>query len=492
MLGEEDLIALLEYSIPFKPVYRPYNEDAEELTNEFYQALELPKTPAKKPKYTLVLASFLAAFQALKFNGQDILSVLLGNGGYSQFPDVGRVIFKNTYDALIRLGSLELFQLGEREFTKNVSDPTESEGAEGTFSFIGRPTLCYVDDSIINHDLFWSSEFVEVGRPCVSVGKALSEAQRYWLEKDKKPTPKIEASKLEQRFGNDYIEALEEVQSLNAFWEENPICIRRHSRDTNLSYNRYGACTTRVFHQGSMTKGGRFYGLWTSVRKEDRKAATIHGQPTVQIDISASQPTLFSCFMGQKILVRNEQWEDIYSIIEDHIPPSATKVFGKRYRREKIKQVIVEMIGTGNPHKVVPAESEYSPSETKVYSFSDKEYGKDQITEFQLYRNIAKWIIPSLKSLSKQGGLDTHFLSYHEANIMYETLINLKRCNIVAYPVHDCLIVQEEHAMAAANEYRSAINDYCKANFDMPFSVLVPLTIEGINIEKEVLSGKYC
>lgn len=45
--------------------------------------------------------------------------------------------------------------------------------------------------------------------------------------------------------------------------------------------------------------------------------------------------------------------------------------------------------------------------------------------------------------------------------------------------------------MAAANEYRSAINDYCKANFDMPFSVLVPLTIEGINIEKEVLSGKY-
>ena len=127
-----------------------------------------------------------------------------------------------------------------------------------------------------------------------------------------------------------------------------------------------------------------------------------------------------------------------------------------------------------------------------MYSFSDKEYGKDQITEFQLYRNIAKRIIPALKSLSKQGGLDTHFLSYHEANIMYETLINLKRCNIVAYPVHDCLIVQEEHAMAAANEYHSAINDYCKANFDMPFSVLVPLTIEGINIEKEVLSGKYC
>lgn len=113
------------------------------------------------------------------------------------------------------------------------------------------------------------------------------------------------------------------------------------------------------------------------------------------------------------MLVRNEQWEDIYSIIEDHIPPSATKVFGKRFRREKIKQVIVEMIGTGNPHKRAPAESEYALSETKVYSFSDKEYGKDQITEFQLYRNIAKWIIPSLKSLSKQGGLDTHFLSYH-------------------------------------------------------------------------------
>lgn len=478
-----------DFSIPFKPIYEPYNDAASRLTEKFHTLLDLPDTPKMGSRYRLLVASFLAAFQAIKFNDNHLLSIGLRNAAYTEFPEVGWRTIRKVYNALIDKQIISLYQLGTVEFTNNKNDPSPDGVRDDAFTLVKVPTLCVVDDSIINDDDFWEAEFIEVGRPLVAVGKYQSKLDRHWLKVDNKPTPKVPANQLEDEFGKPYTKAVNEVERLNAYWRRNPICIPKRDRTRNLSYKRYAACASRIYHQGSMQKGGRFYGLWTTVRKEDRKTATINGNATVQLDIAASQPTLFSCFMGEKMICDN--WTDIYQDIVDEIPPSAAKVFGKEHRRAKVKQAIMELIGVGRPTKAAPERSTYKVSDTEAYSFSEEVWGTKPQSEFVLYCNLAKYVIPALQRLDSKLGYDTHFLSYHEASIMHETLVALIKKDIVAYPLHDCLIVELGNEQEAADTYRTTINDYCKRAFKVEFSVSVPLTIERQGQKKETIAGYY-
>ena len=487
---ETDLTENLHHSaVLFKPIYRPYNKAAFRLVDKYHKQLGLSDTPVNGPKYKLVVASFFAAFQSVMFNTNSVLQYTINARGYVQYPLVGSQIISNTYEAMLEAGIIRLVELGERVFTDHIND-----SSSGDYDFKPITSKFAVNDDIINDDDFFDAAFLEVGLPVVQVSKKLPDYRAEARRVNNEPTEKIPTGKLENKFGKPYTKAVKEVKSLNAYWERNPICLPYKDRTRKLSYSRYAACATRTYHQGSMEKGGRFYGMWTNIRKEDRKIATINGNPTVQIDIAASQPTLFSCFMGEKLLVKDDDtWTDIYESVILNTPPSAAKVYGKVHRRAKVKQVIMEMIGAGNPKKPRPALSSYKVSDDEEYSFSDKLWGKVPRTEYQVIRDIALYVIPALWKLTtdKKGGLNTHFLSYHEANIMYETLIGLKKKKIVAYPLHDCLIVELGNEQEAVDTYRTTINDYCKRVFDMPFNVSVPLTVERPNQDKEKLSGNY-
>ena len=59
-----------------------------------------------------------------------------------------------------------------------------------------------------------------------------------------------------------------------------------------------GASVSRIYHDGRMDAGGRLYGLWTASVEDDRLEATIDGDPVCEIDICASQPTLFKLPVG--------------------------------------------------------------------------------------------------------------------------------------------------------------------------------------------------
>ena len=68
--------------------------------------------------------------------------------------------------------------------------------------------------------------------------------------------------------------------------------------------------------------------------------------------------------------------------------------------------------------------------------------------------------MPALEMLDKACMNASGFLSYHEANILTQTLLSLKKQNIPVYGVHDCLIVKVSDKEAAVRTYRKIIQDY--------------------------------
>lgn len=68
--------------------------------------------------------------------------------------------------------------------------------------------------------------------------------------------------------------------------------------------------------------------------------------------------------------------------------------------------------------------------------------------------------MPALEMLDKACMNASGFLSYHEANILTQTLLSLKKQTIPVYGVHDCLIVRVSDKKAAVQTYRKIIQEY--------------------------------
>ena len=88
-----------------------------------------------------------------------------------------------------------------------------------------------------------------------------------------------------------------------------------------------------------------------------------------------------------------------------------------------MKQVLVELIGTGNPNK-----REQSKHQDHII---------EDVGEFIHIRDLATDMYPALMDLNKEQYNFTDALSSHEANILTNTLLQLKRQDVVAYPIHD-------------------------------------------------------
>ena len=128
-----------------------------------------------------------------------------------------------------------------------------------------------------------------------------------------------------------------------------------------------------------MDAGGRYYGGWTNYASKYRLQSTIDGEAVVEIDLNASQPTLFSSLMGMKMDV-GKSWDDLYtSIIKSSVNLKSIDE-PEELKRKKLKQVTVEVIGSGNPSKIAASKE----SEIKF----SKEYDEYGWYRTQLIRNV--------------------------------------------------------------------------------------------------------
>ena len=319
-----------------------------------------------------------------------------------------------------------------------------------------------------------AARFIEVGRPLVKVNKAETRQQknRRKAQKLSKPFLNDKAAKGVDEAAHTASES--RMQALNDYW-------RKHNLE--LPNGHAAASATRVFHDNRFDAGGRIYGGWTGLdQKSKRLHCKIDGEPVVEIDIRASQPTLLSSLLGHKLgsLGLMEEWDDVYGelsrLVNVHhlwtiIDNKIDKIELIKQNRNVAKAVVMALIGSGLPLK------------SKATSELVKEFGLTP-EGWSLFRNRLVETVPALNDLEprydQKGHLDGYingsgFLSYHESEMTLRTVEALIEHDVPAYSVHDSLIVRVSDAVVAAKVFRQTIHDYCKQLSGL--EVLVPLSV---------------
>ena len=486
-LSIEKLIELTEKSQQFLPLFQAHNAAAERIVERLHTALQLPNTKAKAQHYQNAIASFLAAFQTASLNGQSHITISLKNGAYSKYNNgYGRKIIRNTYDALLKHEVLTQRSLGKRIFEGDKQDDGRSAKSQGFL------TVCQFDESLTADPDFWDANYIDTGVPLVEINQERTPQQRRLDKYYGRKTPKVPKTDLTEFERHLFDQEELRVQSLQNFWQHHPLSLTFKRRD--VEYTRTTASATRIFHERDFYKGGRFYGAWTNERPSTRLKAMINNEPIAEIDIRASQPTLLSLFTGKMMKVSSAKdknmestWDDIYDLIGRSMHKNARSLYDAEHRRDKIKKCIMTMIGLGNPY---PKKIPRLENDVK-YTFSDKPFGKAN-NEFEYLCERSRYIVPALYSLGKTLNgqtLDTHFLSYHESEVILATIRGLHAEGIPAYPMHDCLIVPRSKAIRASTILRDTIMDYSNRLTSSNHYVLAPLTIERHGYETLTLRG---
>ena len=459
-----------------RPVWLPYNHISTQLTTSLIDMLGYPNSGPKAEKYTVVLASLLKAAQA-HLSSQNTrqphyVGIQRKASAWSRYPLVGRDIAKIVTDDFIQhFGGVLVEGSGTSGLHK------DDKGQWQTDPLMSMYTL---DIDKLPVDLP-QARFVEVGRPLLKVNKAETRQQKNRRTGLKLPKPFLN-NKAAKALGEDVHRASESrIQRLNEFYRSHPL---------ELPNGHAAASATRVFHDSRFDAGGRLYGAWTGLdQKEYRLHCRIDGQPIVEIDINASQPTLLSSLLGYKLgrLGPDDTWSDVYGelsgLLNIHyhwtvIDQTIDRIDLIRRNRGAAKGVVMALIGSGLPLK------------SKATAELVKDFGLTP-EGWLMFRDKLLETVPALNALEprydSKGGLDGYingpgFLSYHESEITLETLEALMDQGIPAYPVHDCLIVKGVDATIAAEVFRQTIHDYCKRLSGI--EVMVPLSVTAADYQQ--------
>jgi hypothetical protein len=471
----------------FKPQYLPYNNDAHALVEALAAELGLSLKGITGAKHKTILASFLHCVQEagvgayLDWSGG---TTSQDTTGFSFFPATGsstvvKVRTKLVEAGYVILGADLLASKVPAVLQELMGLPTQRERKRDINSYrINEMPL--LDDPRLT-----SALFVDAHRPYVMVNKP----EKY-TERVERKAANIKAPKLswDEVYGGRQkrraTAAARAVMEMNAYWAKHPLTLPA----TNTDRAQLFACATRIFHDGSLVSGGRWYGGWTNLKSDKRLHMRIDDEPICEIDLNGSQPTLFSALLGIRMNV-GETWTDVYASVVERLDAGEERSL----LRKMVKQVIVEMLGSGNCNRTGPASTKPPKNPLKfddVQLFFDTDYSKRMYLQIQ---RAALEVFPALRQLSKRN--DFNFVSYHEAEILTLTLLRLKALGIPAYGVHDCVVVKQSDKHTAVETYRSVIRDYVikhqKANNHPTLNIEVSLTIEELNKDKVKLAGCY-
>ena len=465
-----NFIGIETEAVPFKPVWETYNNTAATILELVLNSLpNVPTSSTRFDKYKIVVSSFLALAQTVLWKDNGVISIPKTRTNWSEFPAVGASIIENVRNDLLEAGYItQVPNSGQRHFYK--SD-------DGKMQWVGIQAIYTIEESLYNLEGFTDAQWIETGRPTVLVGKYETfGAKKVRIERGLRK-PKMPLRKMISVFGRDYSIASKQVKSLNTFWRQHPLALPPLGNQAQ----QYTSCATRVYHDGSLDSGGRYYSSYTNLSTQFRLQSKIDNEPVVEIDINASQPTLFSSLMGFKINMV-ETWSDLYTEVINYSVNIKALEDSDDIKRKKLKQVTVEIIGSGNANKVAAA---VGTDLTFSSKFDEYGYYRDALTKF----------VPALLLLDTHYHNGSGFISFHEAEIMAATLTALMKLGVVAYPMHDCLIIKKSDANTALNIYRETITDYvkthCSNNNKNVVNILVPVSIEEFGKDKIRVNGRY-
>ena len=191
-------------------------------------------------------------------------------------------------------------------------------------------------------------------------------------------------------------------------------------RKTPLNFSQ--VILRRIFSQGRLDRGGRFYGgWWESIPKKFRRYITINGQPTVEVDFQEFHPRMLY------VLHKQEPPRELYDLglrfaeFPDYVPNK------KPYKQQRdiIKKFINALINDEQgKHRL-------SDANAKFLGMSDQE-----LRELVYARH------PVFKLAEKTDtGLHLQFL---DSEIAEKVMLELMPQGILALPVHDSFLVRQD------------------------------------------------
>ena len=395
----------------FKPSYSPQNGAANILVRSLGNDLGI----SLNKKYEIILASFLAV--AKKVNGQ-AFDWWAGNENkklklWSLFPHISNNSVRKVY----RL-------LKENEYVVSSAD-FPNHFAAG----MGFKKSNWVKAQRLPKHFLEAANFVENNLPPVLVNKPEIDLDKKSWDNKCFAIPKLGIKHVQQKFGREYTFAYKPVQEMNAFWEKNPLY--------NPIQDEFYSSSIRLFHNSSLKWGGKWYGGWTVISPDQCFSLTIDNQPIVKIDINAMILALLSSLTGKPISMIGT-FEDIYSAV-------VFQLEGVSNSREKVEKVIMELIGAGSPY---------------IESYLQDNDILNCTEEFIQIRDLCLQAYPALKCLDEKNFNFLNDLSFHEANITTQILLDLKQLGIVSYPTNEGFIVKLGDEFNTVDTIKTVFKNY--------------------------------
>ena len=111
-----------------------------------------------------------------------------------------------------------------------------------------------------------------------------------------------------------------------------------------------------------------------------------------------------------------ETWTDVYTAVVERLDAGEERSL----LRKMVKQVIVEMLGSGNCNRTGPASTKPPKNTDEPQLFFKGAYSKQMYLRIQ---RAALEVFPALKNLDTKYYNATGFLSYHESEILTLSLL---------------------------------------------------------------------
>ena len=212
----------------------------------------------------------------------------------------------------------------------------------------------------------------------------------------------------------------------------------------------------RIFAQGSLQKGGRFYGgWWQSIPSRMRKRVTINGYRTIEFDYSGLACAMLYAMEGQAL-------------------PSDPYDVG-----------LINYVGIDDPRRKIVKRylNAILNDESGRYRLDPEELAKLGITQNDLLQRIIKLHKPLERYLYSGIGVK---LQYLDSQIAERVILRLLRINEVCLPIHDSFIVRVEATLDLVSAMKQEFFALFKQEVDMkavfdfgPMNIATPRVLHG-------------
>ena len=242
-------------------------------------------------------------------------------------------------------------------------------------------------------------------------------------------------SEMAQSNGQKHVRQKKEIIPISRFKEAGKLIEAqvRHINELALTHSIEGIPNgfefngfTRVFSNGNITRGGRLYADYQRLKKEQRLAIRLDGEPVVELDVKASHP----------FLLYQQYKEHHPGYLYPTDPYSAVGLAG--VSREAIKKIVMACTGQGKIISQLP-KGEIDRGTMSKISFREF-HGILRTLKTKTITQAIVDALPFLNHLQK-GLCDWGTLQLLEAELFLELTVSLLNEVIIGLPIHDSVLV---------------------------------------------------